>query len=82
MTPYERLMAEEIPTGTFGGGPYAPPSQPPAAPAEPHTPRWTPTSPADAALHAAEAVAETGAFETGRHARHLHPVPNPTHTAA
>ena len=25
MTPRERLLAEELPTGTFGGGPYTPP---------------------------------------------------------
>lgn len=35
MTPYERLMAEAIPTGTFGEAAHAP------KPSTPYTSRWT-----------------------------------------
>ncbi|MET8696847.1 hypothetical protein ABZV65_30405 [Streptomyces bauhiniae] len=38
MTPYDRLMAEAIPTGRFG---HPAPQAPPAAPARPEPPRWS-----------------------------------------
>jgi hypothetical protein len=38
MTPYERLMAEAIPTGTFGGARPPKPRRPAAATAPPWTP--------------------------------------------
>ena len=54
MTPYERLMAEAIPTGTFGR----------ARPTSRHTvepaPRWTPQ---EQAAHRAELEAELDAYD-------------------
>lgn len=74
-TPYERLLAEELPTGRFGG-PYRP------AP-RPRLPQHLePTTPEDAARHAADLDTAAAAFDTGRHARrHLEPVPDPEKAA-
>lgn len=74
-TAYDRLMAEAIPTGKFGG-PYTPT---PVARLPEHL---EPTSTEDAARHAAELAAEAATFDVGRHARHLTAVPNHTDTAA
>lgn len=55
MTPYERLMAEAVPTGTFG---HARPVR--RATTEP-APRWTPE---EQAAHRAELDAALVGFET------------------
>ncbi|WHM30270.1 hypothetical protein OH540_09565 [Streptomyces sp. BPPL-273] len=55
MTPYERLMAEALPTGTFGRARTAPTRE--AAPAS----RWTPE---EQAAHRAELEAALVGFET------------------
>ncbi|RZU28216.1 hypothetical protein EV284_6382 [Streptomyces sp. BK022] len=57
MTPYERLMAEAIPTGRFGRP--APPQAPPAAPARAEPPRW---SEEEQARHLAELDAGTAGW--------------------
>lgn len=54
MTPYEKLMAEAVPTGTFGRA--RPPKRQRAEPA----PRWTP---AEQARHRAELDAALDGFE-------------------
>lgn len=65
MTPYERLLAEELPTGTFGGGKTEPSVIPPDR---------------LAAIHRAqlEAALNEKPLRVGRRAkpiRHLHAVP-------
>jgi hypothetical protein len=78
MTPLERLLAEELPTGQFGDGPARDSSlaavQPRPEPAE-----GDPL----AAAHRARLLAALAEkpLRIGRRAapvRHLHPVPNPT----
>lgn len=71
-TPYERLMAEAIPTGRY----YR--AWRPTQPARPETTHEPRTSPEDAARHAAEAVAEM--TEAGA-LLHLEAVPNPEKAA-
>lgn len=56
-TPYERLMAEEIPTGTFG---HAQPPRPP----ERHTRPWTPE---EQAQHVATLLAALDGWESQDH---------------
>ncbi|MFF9787116.1 hypothetical protein [Streptomyces nigrescens] len=52
MTPYERLMAEELPTGTFGGARPAPQPRKRIAPADASGYQVAnPTSPTAAAEH-------------------------------
>ncbi|MFF3398274.1 hypothetical protein ACFYW6_07145 [Streptomyces sp. NPDC002659] len=53
MTPYERLLAEQIPTGTFGG------ERPPA-------PTWSPTAQAQ---HVADLEAALDGWEYAEHTR-------------
>lgn len=66
MTPYERLLAEAIPTGTFG---HAQPTS-----AQPHTQRsWTPE---EQAQHRADLDAALDAHETRGPRRHLTLVPD------
>jgi hypothetical protein len=67
MTPLERLYAEELPTGTFGGA-RQPDTDEPA-------PRTTPVTPAQAAANLRNLEA---ALTRPRPRRHLHPVPTPT----
>ncbi|MBZ6102764.1 hypothetical protein ACH4NO_18340 [Streptomyces olivaceus] len=55
MTPYERLMAEAVPTGTFG---RSRPERPREAPSRPS---WTPE---EQAAHRAELEAALVGFET------------------
>jgi hypothetical protein len=76
MTPLERLLAESIPTGTFGDAeparrPVAPPPSPATA---------TPSPDPDAAAHVARLLAALAEkpLRIGRRARprrHLHAVP-------
>lgn len=70
MTPLERLLAEEIPTGTFGG------PKPHTPPATTHGPRTT--TPVEAAEH----VAALEAALTSQRARHLRAVPTTESEAA
>lgn len=66
MNAYERLLAESIPTGTFGH------AQPPSA--QPRTRRpWTPE---EQAQHRADLEAALDAHETRGPRRHLTPVPD------
>lgn len=66
MTPYERLMAEQIPTGTFGG------ERPPA-------PTWSPTAQAQ---HRADLDNALNTWTYAEHTRttpttrHLHALPD------
>jgi hypothetical protein len=63
-TPYERFLAEELPTGTFGGP-------------IPDTPHRT-TSPIEAATHYAELERALAGWNDGEHdpRRRLTPVPD------
>ncbi|MEV0691809.1 hypothetical protein [Streptomyces sp. NPDC050388] len=68
MTPYERLMAEEIPTGTFGH------ARPPR-PQERHARPWTPKEQAQhlAELNAAlDGWQDTSERAQQKRVRHLH----------
>lgn len=79
MTPLERLLAEELPTGTFGGA-RAPRPDPPVP-----TARARRIDALEAAMNRARLEAALDAMEgrgTGKPERHLRPVPNPHHTAA
>ncbi|MFJ3037752.1 hypothetical protein [Streptomyces tendae] len=68
MTPYERLLAESIPTGTFG---HAQPTT-----AQPRTTRpWTPE---EQAQHRADLEAALTTAESRGPRRHLTPVPDQT----
>lgn len=78
-SPYDRLLAEELPTGTFGGR-YKP---------DPVTSRPGPAQPGtceeEAAQHAAVLEAETAAYDATHAraaARHLRPVLNTRRGAA
>lgn len=75
MTPYERLMAEAIPTGTFGG---PRPNTPAHGPYEVRNP----VSPTQAAQHYAELDTATNGWHWTDNPRHLHAVPNPESDAA
>ncbi|WP_330479920.1 hypothetical protein OG301_38940 (plasmid) [Streptomyces platensis] len=84
MTPYERLMAEELPTGTFGDARPAPKPRKRTAPASTGDHQIAnPTSATAAAEHRRVLEAATYGWEltwdskTGE-ARHLHPVPDQT----
>lgn len=84
MTPYERLMAEELPTGTFGGARPAPQSRKRTAPADAGDHQIAnPTSPTAAAEHRRVLEAATYGWEltwdskTGE-PRHLKAVPDQT----
>lgn len=71
MTPYERLLAEELPTGDFGDGP--------ALPTKRHQPR-TPAAPKpdpNAEAHRAALLAALNGTTDHRttRRRHLHAVP-------
>ncbi|SDM47238.1 hypothetical protein SAMN04487981_101633 [Streptomyces sp. cf386] len=74
-TPYERLMAEAIPTGKFG---YPPP------PSDPHKRPWTPHEQAEHRRIADEAVADWhDPSDRAEQKRHLHLVPTEqSHTDA
>lgn len=70
MTPMERLLMEELPTGTFGG----------ARPQPEHPPTWTPTSPQAVEEHREVLLAALNSWEVGdldRADRHLRVVPPP-----
>lgn len=66
MTPLERLLTEELPTGTFGG-PYT----------APHPPRTFTTAADEQARHAADLAAALGTWVYGEAQRphHLRAVP-------
>lgn len=67
MSPLERLLAEELPTGTFGASrPAQTPSRASQCPTGPD-PR--------AAEHRAELEAALDGWDYDRPRRHLHPVP-------
>jgi hypothetical protein len=69
MTPYERLMTEQWPTGTFG---HARPPRPAKPPGEP----WT-------AEEQAQHLADLNAALDDWHRPHLHLIPTPvSHTDA
>ncbi|GAA0453902.1 hypothetical protein GCM10009544_15830 [Streptomyces stramineus] len=69
MSPLERLLAEELPTGTFGAS--RPPTQGPSRDSQ------RPTGPDPrAAEHRAELEAALNGWQHGRPRRHLRPVPN------
>lgn len=71
MTPLERLLAEELPTGTFGGARPRP---------EPHPPTWTPTPAPVAEEHRRVLLAALDGWELGEPDRHLRVVPTPDTT--
>ncbi|MEW9521860.1 hypothetical protein [Streptomyces tubercidicus] len=84
MTPFERLMAEELPTGTFGGARPAPQARKRTTPAETSNYQITnPTSPTAAAEHRRVLEAATYGWEldwdskTGEQ-RRLRAVPDQT----
>ncbi|MGW7001342.1 hypothetical protein ACWGCW_00595 [Streptomyces sp. NPDC054933] len=76
MTPFERLMAEAVPDGTFGGARTREPAQqPPAA----YRPKRE-TTPLEAAEHVRQleaALDEREGRGTGQPDRHLRAVPDP-----
>ncbi|MGW7603181.1 hypothetical protein [Streptomyces antimycoticus] len=70
MTPLERLLAEELPTGAFGG----------ERPRPEHPPTWTPTPPRVAEEHREVLLAALSGWEFGEHdraVRHLRALPSP-----
>ncbi|MGW3563566.1 hypothetical protein ACWDSL_06635 [Streptomyces sp. NPDC000941] len=71
MTPLERLLAEELPTGTFGGARPRPEHRPPT---------WTPTPAPVAEEHCRVLLAALGGWEFGEHDRHLRVVSTPDTT--
>lgn len=78
MTPYERLMAEALPTGTFG---HATPHKPP------HDRPARPCTPAEQAQHLADLLAALDGWEDHseraekKRQRHLRLITNqPNHT--
>ncbi|MFE9645285.1 hypothetical protein ACFYO0_14450 [Streptomyces sp. NPDC006365] len=74
MTPYERLMAEQIPTGTFGHA--LPPDQSSSRPTRP----WTPD---EQAQHVAELLEALDGWHHGDAPRHLRLITDqPDQTAA
>ncbi|MFJ5802704.1 hypothetical protein [Streptomyces decoyicus] len=75
MTPTERLLAEELPTGQWGGPRHAPQAR--------TADLRRPTTPIEAAEHVATLEAELNRHDgrgTGRPERHLKAVPD-THAA-
>jgi hypothetical protein len=75
MTPLERLLAEAIPDGTFGGPRYRDPEPAPQQPARPRRE----TSALEAAEHRRileAALDQMDGRGTSRPERHLHPVPD------
>ncbi|MER7813840.1 hypothetical protein [Streptomyces sp. NPDC096153] len=67
MTPYERLLAEAIPTGTFGD------AQPPTSQPARQTSAWTP---AQQLAHRQELEAALEGWSMDDNPRHLRAVPH------
>ncbi|MEU8480363.1 hypothetical protein [Streptomyces hygroscopicus] len=76
MTPLERLLAEELPTGMFGGPRSLKPESEPRTPAQPRTPGHM------AAEHRRVLDEALGGWEYNRSRRHLRVVPPPDTTTA
>ena len=74
-TPLERLLAEELPTGTFGDAPGDRPAKPRQRTAAPA--REAPPPDPDAAAHRAELLAALRNLPLdARKTRHLHALPS------
>jgi hypothetical protein len=77
-TPYQRLIAEEIPTGTFG---HTLPPQPQETQPRP-IPKWTPEEQAQHVADLLEAIDGWHDTTDPRHLRVIHCQPDQTHTDA